>query len=313
MRASAAALHPENCRVLETAVGVEEAVVDMHRGGDNHRPSHRSAGARSAEPDGQERTAAGFAQTGRDRVQFPWAESELFEHSAGLLQARATEPAEKFLRPVGDQRAPDTYPQGEEAEITSGRSTRSRSAQDRVHGCRRPQPRRSVPSGDYWFGARDHVTGAARSCLASRAVGDHPLWVFVCRWCISHHRRLLSASTKGRPRAPGTVGMRRRGLWSAGAESLLSWRASWTCAGGAVIIGPAGVGKTTLASTGLQLAQERSVLISPGGGIHLSGQRCRARSLATTSCAQTGGLATTSGATPVKWIPQSPGFRGGDY
>ena len=110
---------PEDGRILKTALAVEEAFIDVHRGGYDHRAGHRSTGTWSAEPGSEERTAAGFAQTGRDRVQLARAESEPFERRAGPLETRAAEPAEQFLHTMSDQCAANGYPDGEKAEIAN--------------------------------------------------------------------------------------------------------------------------------------------------------------------------------------------------
>jgi hypothetical protein len=51
VRASAAELHPEDRRVFKAPLAVEEAALNVHRGGNDHRPSHGGTGARSTEPD----------------------------------------------------------------------------------------------------------------------------------------------------------------------------------------------------------------------------------------------------------------------
>ncbi len=108
---------PEDGRILETAFAVEEALVDVHGRGDDHRASHRSTRARSAEPDGEQGSPAGFSETGRNRVELARAESEAFKRRAGTLETRSAEPAEQLLSAVGKQSAAHGDPQGEQAEI----------------------------------------------------------------------------------------------------------------------------------------------------------------------------------------------------
>src|SRR2546421_592061 len=62
----------------------------------------RGAGTWCPEPDGKQGAAAGFPQTGRDRVEFARAESEPCEGRAGPFETRAAEAPEQLLRAVGD-------------------------------------------------------------------------------------------------------------------------------------------------------------------------------------------------------------------
>ena len=88
------------------------------------------------ESEHEQRAAAGLAHPGRDRVRSTGAEPDLLEHGARLVRSAAAEPAEQLLRAVGDERAADAHPKGEQAEVARAHAALRRSVSDRA-GCTR--------------------------------------------------------------------------------------------------------------------------------------------------------------------------------
>jgi len=62
---------PEDGRILKTALAVEEAFIDVHRGGYDHRAGHRSTGTWSAEPGSEERIQAVLDEVRAEVSVFP--------------------------------------------------------------------------------------------------------------------------------------------------------------------------------------------------------------------------------------------------
>src|SRR6201992_382288 len=116
----------KNARELEPAVAGKEAVVEVHGGGDDHGAGDRCARARRSDAGGQQRSAAGLTETGRDRADLARPEADALKASGGLLQAGATEPAEEPLRAVRAEGAANAQPKGEQSEIARTRHEGSR-------------------------------------------------------------------------------------------------------------------------------------------------------------------------------------------
>src|SRR5207302_6831894 len=120
-------------RRLLAAVGAPEALVLVHRGGDEQGPDDGGAGQGAEETQGEQQPAAGLGQPGRRGHRLAGPETERVEEAAGAGQAVAAEPPEQLLRTVTDEQGADSHPQDEKPEIhvvlrkswsvKSGRST----------------------------------------------------------------------------------------------------------------------------------------------------------------------------------------------